>query len=87
VSIDRDELREVVRATVSETVPEAVRYTLEHYGVDVAHPGETQRDLQFLRSTRVFLGSVLVKILTVAALGGVTAAAIAVAQGKVHIGG
>ncbi len=87
MSIDREELERIVRMVVTETVPTTVRHTLEHYGVDVAHPSEVQRDQQFLRSARTFAGSLLAKVLTAVMLGGVAAAAVAIAQGKIHIGG
>lgn len=87
--MERRELEEVVELTINRAVPQAVRHTLEHYGVDVQKPGEVQRDLAWLRSARRFTGSVLTKVLTTLALALllVGAAAWAITAKLPHLGG
>lgn len=84
--MDREELEDIVELTVTRAVPKAVAYTLEHYGFDVQHPGEVQRDLQFTRAARKFFGSIATKVLTVLVLALVTiAAAWAIGSDKLPI--
>jgi len=88
VSMDRSEIEDIVKLAVKATVPECVRYTLEHYGFDVHNPTEVQRDLQFTRASRRFFGSIATKVLSVLVIALVSvAAAWAIGAGKLPIGG
>jgi hypothetical protein len=49
---DNNRLREIVRESVEEAVPVAVRQTLLAIGINPAHPLEAQNDMAFLRSMR-----------------------------------
>jgi hypothetical protein len=72
MALDREEVEEIVEATVTRTVPMAVSGALEKFGVDVKNPIEVQADHRFLRGARRFCESALFRIgmtLLLAAIG------------------
>jgi len=44
---------QIARKALEKTVPEAIKKTLQFYGVDVENPAAVQQDNHFLRNQRI----------------------------------
>ena len=66
MSISDEDMKKVVRMTVNETVPHAVKETLIRYGIDADNPIEVQKDQMHLRKWRTRLDTAAGKTFIVA---------------------
>lgn len=69
MAIIKETAQEAAEAAVKETVPAAVRETLENLGADISDKQEMQKDFHFVRSVRTMMSHAITKLFAAVLIG------------------